>query len=407
MMLMLRCKVMKHGTTTPVSRGFAAKSVLVAAAVLMAIAAPLAAMPRVKADKYDDQINALQQQANQYQAQANQLQAKADTLANKLRELGVQKYNVQTQIQLSQAKYDKLVKQITQTEQKIKNNQDALGSTIADLYVDGTVSPLEMLASSQNIGDYVDKQTYQSSIQDQLTQTISTIKDLKTKLEGDKKAVKTELDKQTAQKNSLVAIETQQQTILVQTKGQESAYQQQVASAQSQIQDAHARQQAYYASLIANSPSGGGSGAVGDFVYANWSGNMGCGGGGYQYCGTQDSYSDPYALLNRECVSYVAAALHDRFGKYVAPFNGQGNAENWPYSAPAYSGAQQVYSPQPGDAVILPADGNFAPIGHAMIVESVNGEWIHVSQYNFYGTGEYSTMDIKNSGIILLRFPNR
>jgi peptidoglycan hydrolase CwlO-like protein len=400
-------KLMKQRSTTPVSRGFAAKSVLVAAAVLMAIAAPLAAMPRAKADKYDDQINALQQQANQFQSQANQLQAQANTLANKLSELAVQKSNVQTQIQLSQAQYDKLLEQIKQTEQKIKDNQDALGSTIANLYVDGTVSPLEMLASSKNIGDYVDKQTYQSSIQDQLTKTISTIKDLKSKLESDQTAVKSELDKQTAQKNSLTAIETQQQAILVQTQGQEAAYQSQVASAQSQIQDAHTRQQAYYASLIASSPNGGGSGAVGSFVYANWSGNRGCGTGGYPYCGAQDSYSDPYALFNRECVSYVALALHDRFGKYVAPFNGQGNAKEWPYSAPAYSGAQRVYSPQAGDAVILPADGSFAPIGHAMIVESVNGEWMHVSQYNFYGTGEYSTMDIKNSGIILLRFPNR
>ena len=51
---MLISRVMKQRSTTPVSRGFAAKSVLVAAAILMAIAAPLSMMPRAKADKYDD-----------------------------------------------------------------------------------------------------------------------------------------------------------------------------------------------------------------------------------------------------------------------------------------------------------------------------------------------------------------
>lgn len=361
-------------------------------------------MPRAKADKFDDQMSALQQQADQYQAQANQMHAKANTLANKLSELATQKAKVQTQIKLSQTKYDKLVKQIKDTEKKIKDNQDALGSTIADLYVDDTISPLEMLASSQNIGDYVDKQTYRSSVQDQLTQTISTIKDLKTKLENDKKSVKSVLDKQTAQRNSLAGLERQQQVLLAQTKGQEAAYQQQVASAQAQLQDVAARQRAYYQSLLA-APGGGSSGVVGSFQFSNWSGDMGCA-GGYAYCGAPDSMVDDWGLYNRECVSYVAWALQNRFGKYVANFQGQGNAYQWPDSAPAFSGAQRVYNPQPGDAVILPADPNFAPIGHAMIVESVNGGTVHVSQFNMYGTHGYSTMDIQNSGVIFLRFPN-
>jgi hypothetical protein len=41
-----------------------------------------------------------------------------------------------------------------------------------------------------------------------------------------------------------------------------------------------------------------------------------------------------------------------------------------------------------------------------MIVESVSGSDVFVSQYNMYGTGQYSTMWIKTSGVIFLRFPN-
>jgi surface antigen len=41
-----------------------------------------------------------------------------------------------------------------------------------------------------------------------------------------------------------------------------------------------------------------------------------------------------------------------------------------------------------------------------MVVESVSGSTVHVSQYNFYGSGAYSSMDIQNSGVIYLRFPN-
>ncbi len=178
-----------------------------------------------------------------------------------------------------------------------------------------------------------------------------------------------------------------------------------------------AQQRAYYQSLL-SSAGGGRAGVVGSFQYTNWSGNRGCS-GGYAYCGAQDTYSDPWGLFNRECVSYVAWALANRFNKYVGNFSGEGNAWEWAEahekpdrtwnpvgSAISYSGATRVYTPQPGDVVILPQSGSFAPIGHAMIVDSVDGEWMHVSQYNFYGTGEYSTMDVKNSGVALLRFHN-
>ena len=251
----------------------------------------------------------------------------------------------------------------------------------------------------------MDKQEYQSSIRDQLTSTISKIKNLKSQLVKQQADVKKVLDEQTAQKNSLSAKQTEQQNLLSQTQGQESAYQQLVASNNQKLADVASQQRSYYQSLV-NSGGGVNAGVYGSFHYSNWSGNQGCS-GGYPYCGPQDSGIDPWGLYNRECVSYVAWALSARFNRYVGNFSGQGNAYQWTYSAPAYSGAVRVYDPQPGDAVVLPQSGGFAPLGHLMIAESVSGNTIHVSQYNFYGTGEYSTMDIQNSGIVLLRFPSR
>jgi peptidoglycan hydrolase CwlO-like protein/surface antigen len=371
----------------------------------MAMAAPAQIGSIAHADQYDDQINALQSQINQYKAQAGVLQAKIGSLQDAIAGLEAQKNLIQTQINLNQTKLEQLQQQIKDTEQKIQDNKDALGSTIANMYVDDSISPLEMLASSKNIGDYVDKQSYRSSVSDQLQQTIAKINDLKTQLDKDKASVERVLAQQQAQRNSLAATQEQQQQLLNETQGQEAAYQSLISSAQQKVNDAAQRQAAYYQSLLRSS-GGGGSGVVGSFQYTNWSGDMGCS-GGYSYCGAPDSMVDPWGLYNRECVSYVAWALQNRFGKYVGHFNGRGNAYEWPSSAPAYSGAVRVYSPQPGDAVILPADSNFAPIGHAMIVESVSGGTIHVSQYNMYGTHGYSTMDIQNSGIVLLRFPNR
>ncbi|MFI5212666.1 MAG: coiled-coil domain-containing protein [Candidatus Saccharimonadales bacterium] len=395
---------MKQRSTTPVSKGLVTKSILVAAAVLMVMAAPMSMVTQVHADKFDDQINALQQQVNAYKSQAGVLQSKIGTLQDAVTALQLQQNAIQAQIDLNQTKLEQLQQQIKDTEQKIKDNKDALGTTLADMYVDNTISPLEMLASAKNIGDYVDKQSYQASVTDQLQQTITKINDLKTQLDKDKTSVESVLTQQTAQRNSLDASKAQQQTLLDETKGQEAAYQALISSAQQSMANAAAQQNAYYQSLLRSS-GGGSSGVVGSFQYSNWSGDRGCS-GGYSYCQAPDSVTDEWALYNRECVSYVAWALQYRFGKSVNSFQGQGNAYQWPDSAPQLSGAVRVYNPQRGDAVILPASSNFAPIGHAMIVESVNGDTMHVSQFNMYGTHGYSEMDIKNSGVILLRFPN-
>jgi peptidoglycan hydrolase CwlO-like protein len=399
---------MKQMSTTPVSNtSLAVKASLVAAAILMAIAAPISTYsPKVHADEFDTRISQLQAQADQYQAKANDLKAQGDTLQNALDGINNEISGIQAQISVNQTKHDQLKQQIADNEDKLAKNKDALGDTIASMYVEGKVTPLEMLASSNTISDYVDKQEYQSSIRAQLSKTIDEVKKLKAQLEEDQKAVEKVLNELNAQNAQLAAKQQQQQQLVNQTRGDEAAYQGLVSQAQAQMAAVSAQQRDYYQSLIKRSGNGGTAGVVGSFQYSNWSGNQGCS-GGYPYCGRQDSMVDPWGLYNRECVSYVAWSLANRFGKYVGNFSGQGNAYEWPSTAPAYSGATRVYSPQRGDAVILPASGGFAPIGHAMIVESVNGDTMHVSQYNFYGTGEYSTMDIKNSGVVLLRFPDR
>jgi peptidoglycan hydrolase CwlO-like protein/surface antigen len=399
---------MKQRSTTPVSKGLVTRSTLVATVVLMVIAGPLSVQSSVYADQYDDQISALQAQINQAQTQADQLHTQAATLQDALNELASQQNTIQAQIDLSQAKLDQLQQQIVDTQQKITDNQAALGSTLADLYVGNTISPLEMLASSKNISDYVDKQTYQDSMSDSLTQTISTITTLKKSLNAQKVDVQNTLADQNAQKSSLVANENQQQQLLNQTQGQEAAYQQQVSSTQNQLAQVAAQQRAAIAALTDNGHNTAGS--VGSFQFRNFSGNQGACGGGYpaQYCNAPlDSGADQWQLYNRECVSYAAWAAYYRFGKDVRGFQGQGFAWQWPSSAPSFMNADVDNTPTVGSIAITPQE-SFTPEGHAMVVEAVLGDgWIHVSQYNFDGTGEYSTMDLKISSAVYVHFKDR
>lgn len=391
---------MKRMSTTSRRRSLLGRICLVSIAVVIAVSGPMAYVQHAQADHWDNQIAALQDEADQYQAQANKLRAKGDTLQNKLNQINAQIRALHAQISANQAKHDKLQADIAANQKKLSNTQDALGDILANLYVDSDVSSLEMLASSENIGDFVDKQEYRSSVRDQLNGTITDIKNIKQQLESDSAAVEKVLSQLKLQNKQLSATQADQQELVSQTRGQEAAYKTLVSKARNKVLSVAAQQRAYYASLGGS----GNAGVVGSFQYWGWSGNQGCG-GGYPYCGSQDTSIDPWNLYNRECVSYVAWAIANRFHRDVEPFHGDGNAYQWPSSAPAWSNAYRVYSPKAGDAVILPATSGFAPIGHAMVVESVSGDNVFVSQYNMYGTGEYSTMWIKTSGVIFLRFP--
>ena len=64
---------MKQRSTTPVSKHSIRRVVIATIAALMVFTVPFSLARKVSADKYDDQINALQKEINEYQAKAGEL----------------------------------------------------------------------------------------------------------------------------------------------------------------------------------------------------------------------------------------------------------------------------------------------------------------------------------------------
>lgn len=245
-------------------------------------------MQPVSADQFDDKIRALQADMNRYQAEANRLNAESLSLANTLAQFTNQKNAIQAQIDLNQAQYDKLVAEIKDTEEEIKTNQDALGTTLADLYVDDTVTPIEMLASSENIGDYINKQEYRNAVKDELGRTIKKVKDLKVQLTEKKTAVTKVLDEQKLARDDLQKKESEQARLLADTQNDESKFRGMVAANEQAI----SRERALQAELAARAQNNGGydlvsSGSLGAYasLWAPNSCSMGGPGGWYSYGG--------------------------------------------------------------------------------------------------------------------------
>jgi surface antigen/peptidoglycan hydrolase CwlO-like protein len=382
---------MKLNTTTPVSISSLAKRasiIFVALVIAFAGAAYFQNRP-ASADEYDDKIRSLQADMARYQKEADRLNAEATTLANALAQITNEKNAIQAQVNLSQAEYDKLVIQITDTEKEIANNQDALGDTIADLYVGDDITTVEMLASSQNIGEYLDKQEYRNSVKDELSSTIKTVKELKAQLTSQKKEVEKVLAEQEAARDALAAKEAEQANLLARTQNDEANYQGMIKDSEAQIAEARATQ----ATIRARLNSTGGytlvnSGQMGGYPWG--AGN--CAMWGYLSTGGADGNGgDGYGYGCRQCASYVAWRIAKETGVYYR----WGNAKDFTNNA-VNAGYQYLgMNPQPGSiAVMNPAKAGQS-YGHIAWVEAVSGDQVTVSQYNYdygQGYGMYSMM---------------
>ncbi len=364
---------MKQRSATSVSSLFNIRVAPLVIAIIFAVASFVQMVPVARADRFDDQIAAIQRQIDHYQAEAAKLKDQENTLQLQLNALSNEKAQIQAKIDLDQAQFDKLVSQIAQTEKDIATNKSVLGETIASLYIDGTVSPLEMLASSRNIGDYVDKQTYQASVRDELTNAIKRIEALRIQLQKQKSDVEVVLDNQKRARDALSQKEAEQQALIAETQGQESVYQQ--LSAESQQQKLQV-QQAQQAAILAASNRHGGVVFVGggDGGYPWNSSNCYVDQSAMSHGGSNGMGGDGWGYGCRQCASYAAWKIGERTG--IIPTY-LGNANQFPGRYPASSKGTTARA----NSVGVITAGQY---GHVVWVESdpdSEGNII-VSQYN-------------------------
>jgi surface antigen len=348
-------------------------------AVLMAIAPALTA----SADNFDDQINALQQQVSGYQAQAGQLRAQADNLQAQIGAIDVQKQAIEAQISANEIKKEQLNEKIQETSDKIAQQKEGLGGNLRSMYVENSISPLEMVASSKSISDFIDKQEYRNKIRDAIQESLKQIKDLQAQLTKQRQDVENVLANQKALQSNLADQEGQKNQLLAETQGQEAAYQQLTSEKNSKISDLRSQQRAANARFIGSAGSG-----------------PACG-GGYPgiYCNApMDTVVDNWLMYNRECVSYAAWKTNQVHGYNPT---GWGNANQWPGAARS-SGLSVDGNPHAGDIAVW----NVGYYGHVMYVESVNGNGtINVSQYNADWNGTFSyANNISSSGLQFIHF---
>lgn len=336
-----------------------------------------AATSKVVADSYQDQINALNAKNADTRSLVNGLQAQAASYQDAINQLQGQIDGLQGSINANIAQQAQLQQQIVDAQNQINQERAYLASDVKAMYVDGTPSTLEVLATSKNLSEFVDKQEYRTTVQNKLQDTLKKIAELQKELTTKKAQVDQLLGEERDQQNQLASAQAQQASLLNMNQSQQASYNAQIAANSKQIASLRAAQAAANATLgshvVAGDPGHGG-------YPSKWAN------------APQDSMVDNWGMYNRECVSYAAWKVYQTYGS-MPYWGGRGNANQWPGDAQS-AGIATGSTPRANTVAIW----NVGAFGHAMWVEAVNPDGsIYVSQYNYDYQGHYSEMLVSAS----------
>ena len=341
--------------------------------------------PIVRADQFDDQIRALNSDTAVKAQNKAQLGAEAASLTDVINKLQAQINDLQAKINDNQAKNVELQKQIAAAEAELAKQKKLLGEDIRAMYLEGQISTLEMLASSKDLSDFVDKQQYRNSVKDKIKTALDKVTALKAQLKSQKETLEKLIADQQAMQQQIASQQAEQNRLLGLNQSQQADLNSQIQANNAQVSQLRKQQAIENAKLFGGSvPRGipGGGGYPGAWAFA-----------------PQDSIIDTWGMYNRECVSYTAWKVWST-GRYMPYWGGVGNANQWPGDARA-AGIPVDGNPRDGD-VAISMRGAY---GHAMYVEHVYGDGtIYVSQYNAGLDGYYSEARINAGGLYYIHF---
>lgn len=348
-------------------------------------------VPNTQAANINEQIKALREEnarnANAVADLKNQAVSYQDAIARLQNQIGT----LQGAIDNNVAKQTAVQTEIDTNQKELDRQRSVLGENIKVMYVDGQPTTIEMLASSKNLSDFVDKQEYRTTVQSKIQDTLKKIAELQNKLKEQKVQIEALLKEQREQQNQLASARAEQANMLAYNQDQQSSFNQKTKDNQAKITSLVAEQ------LRANMGAGGSAlshdPSNGYYPYANAGFSMSTAPG----CVDNDG-PDRWGYCTRQCVSYAAWAV-ERSGRSAPRY--YGNAKDWVWAAQRDGVPVYTSNPQPGDVAISTA-GTW---GHAMYVESVSGGQIYISQYNAQLDGQYTTQWRSASGYYYLRFP--
>ena len=316
---------------------------------------------------------------------ANNAAKEADTLDGEINRLNEEIRMYQARIVANRAKAEDLQKQIEENTKKLEIQKDALADMIISMYLEGDTDELMVLASSNSISDYAERQTRLDSTRDQISFANQMVESLKKDLEAQKKEVDRVIADQEIQQQAIEETKRREEELVAVYRANEAAYAAESAAAR-KVKEAEIAE----AIRKANS-----TGAIGDGTNTYPKRNN---------CPQDNLKYSFYGGYVCQCVSYTGWKVFERYGIRISAW---GNANQW-HNTARRLGYTVDHTPEAG-SVAISTSGAW---GHAMWVEGVNPNGtINLSEYNnSYSSASHKAGDfgyrigVSTSGLWFIHF---
>lgn len=183
----------------------------------------------VLAQSLQDQINTLNTQIKQNQDAANSKHAEATNLQETINQLNANINAAQASLNLTNLQISQTNAEIDAQNKELDHQKSILKDNLRTIYKQGETTPIEVIASSRDLSDFVAQQQYLSAIKKKIDDNLKKIEILKKDLDTKKTALTELSTKQKGQVASIAEKRAQQASLLAQTQGDEAKFQQTVS----------------------------------------------------------------------------------------------------------------------------------------------------------------------------------
>lgn len=343
-----------------------------------------------------EECKAAQEKENQLRQKANEATNEALTVEGEIEKLNVEISAIEANIETSVAMVNDLKQQIKETEEKLDTQQSGLASLLVQMHFDNSSNPISILAGSNTLSDYAEKQARNETIKSQISAGIEAIKELKADLENEKADVERLIVEQEGQKAAVAEKRAEQNEIATKYRENAAAF---TADAEAAHQEMLAQVE-WVRTQVQSSGNIGGPRSTSGYDSYPW--RNGCLYEGLGQWAVINWKSGGYGGLYCQCVDYAGWKVYEyTHGRVRA--ESWGNANMWASSAQRYSGIWVDNTPAANTVAV----SGYGGYGHVMWVESVNPDGtLNISEYNWYPYA-FSTGVVTNpSGLSYIHLDN-
>lgn len=211
---------------------FRSKTFKVLSIVALGLSLTVVSLPTAQAvsqSELKQRMNSLKEDIRESESKLQHAEDRKETLQSEVDALNANISTLESKIKLTKTEIKKTKKDIAQTERDLERQKELLQENARTLYKNGEPSTIEILFSSSNFSEFINKKEYLDSVRDKINEAAAEISALQDSLK-EKQAAQEELhSKQKGQQDTLVAQQKEKKNLLEETKGQEKRYQARLA----------------------------------------------------------------------------------------------------------------------------------------------------------------------------------